>query len=231
MVAAGDRPLGVVELFTSQGCNSCPPADDNLAAIARRGDVVTLAYHVNYWDYRGWRDTLASAENTARQQEYRNAFRARAVYTPQAVINGRVHVNGAKRHAVEGALASLSSNGKGMQVEVHIERRKDSFVISIGDAPKPISAQVKLVYFDHPQSVTIGEGENDGRTVYYVNPVTGSQPAGMWHGKASTIELPANEVLKKGAGGCAILLQSVTADGGPGPIIGAASLKNAGAFH
>ena len=99
---AGDvkKPSGVVELFTSQGCSSCPPADAVLAELAEAGDVVALGYHVDYWDYLGWKDTLGSPENTARQYEYGKSFGDRSVYTPQAVINGRTHVNGAKREAV-----------------------------------------------------------------------------------------------------------------------------------
>ena len=82
------KPAGVVELFTSQGCSSCPPADAILEDLAKKGDVVALAYHVDYWDYLGWQDTLASPDNTARQYEYAKAFGVRSVYTPQAVING-----------------------------------------------------------------------------------------------------------------------------------------------
>ncbi|MCX7303033.1 MAG: DUF1223 domain-containing protein [Hyphomicrobiales bacterium] len=99
---AGDilKPKGVVELFTSQGCNSCPPADKVLAELAEKGEVVALGYHVDYWDYLGWKDTLATPENTERQHLYGKAFQERSVYTPQAVINGRLHVNGARREAV-----------------------------------------------------------------------------------------------------------------------------------
>src|SRR5262245_27148421 len=85
--AESRKPLGVLELFTSQGCNSCPPADALLAEMAAKGDVVALAYHVDYWDYLGWRDTLARPENTQRQRDYGRAFGIRSVYTPQAVIN------------------------------------------------------------------------------------------------------------------------------------------------
>src|SRR5690606_18761221 len=88
------RPKGVVELFTSQGCNSCPPAAEYLSQLALEGDVVALSYHVDYWDYLGWRDTLANADNTQRQQQYNRAFGTRSVYTPQAIVNGRQEVNG-----------------------------------------------------------------------------------------------------------------------------------------
>lgn len=221
---AGDRPQGVVELFTSQGCNSCPPADDNLAALSKRGDVITLGYHVNYWDYLGWRDTLATPENTARQNEYKKSFQSRSVYTPQAVVNGRVHVNGAHRQALEGALSSLNLNGDGMDVSVNIERRGDTVIITAGDDTQGRDAHVTLVYYDKPKTVTVHEGENGGRKIHYVNPVTKFQTAGMWHGKKKQFELPASEFAKSGGGGCAVLLQSVAKGGGPGPILGAATL-------
>ena len=95
VVPAVAEPLGVVELFTSQGCNSCPPADAVLAKLAKRGDVVALGYHIDYWDYLGWRDTLASPAFTARQNAYRKTLGTTDVYTPQAVLNGRMDINGA----------------------------------------------------------------------------------------------------------------------------------------
>ena len=98
----------MVELFTSQGCSSCPPADALFAELAAKEDLVALAYHVDYWDYLGWQDTLSRKENTERQYDYMRAFGSRSVYTPQAVINGRVHVNGASRGEVDGALARMA---------------------------------------------------------------------------------------------------------------------------
>lgn len=221
-----DKPLGVVELFTSQGCNSCPPADRLFTELAGEDDIVALAYHVDYWDYLGWRDTLSRKENTERQYDYMRAFSARSVYTPQAVINGRLHVNGASRTAIDGALAKLREAGGGMQVAVKVTRDGDGVVIEAGDAAPATSdvtvnnAHVVIVYFDPPQTIEIGKGENGGRKVTYWNAVSGFQTAGMWHGKAQRYELPAREIAKKG--GCAVLLQAVASDGLPGPIIGAA---------
>jgi hypothetical protein len=224
LAAEAEKPLGVVELFTSQGCNSCPPADRFFTELAGKDDIVALAYHVDYWDYLGWRDTLSRKENTERQYDYMRAFGGRSVYTPQAVINGRTHVNGGSRVAVDGTLAKLHNAGEGMQVAIKVTRDGDSVVIEAGDAgtakATPSKAHVVIVYFDPPQTIEVRKGENDGRKITYWNAVSGMQTAGMWHGKAQRYELPASEIIKKG--GCAVLLQSVAKDGLPGPIIGAA---------
>lgn len=216
-----DRPLGVVELFTSQGCSSCPPADELFAELAAKEDIVALAYHVNYWDYLGWQDTLSNKENTERQYDYMRSFGSRSVYTPQAVINGRGHVNGASRGEVDGALARMDKAGEGMRVGIKVSRTSDRVMIDAGDAGNgPADAHVVIVYFDPPQTVKIGKGENSGQRLTYWNAVSDIQIAGMWHGKAQRYELPMTEIKKKG--GCAVLLQSVGKDGMPGAILGAA---------
>ena len=223
------RPLGVVELFTSQGCNSCPPADEFFAELAAKPDIVALSYHVDYWDYLGWQDTLSRKENTERQYEYMRAFNGRSVYTPQAVINGRTHVNGANRAAVADELAGMEKAGKGMQVGIKVSRSDDGIMIDAGDATGGAgnaapNAHVVIVYFDAPRTVAIDKGENDGRKLTYWNAVSDIQTAGMWHGKAQRYELPMSEIAKK-KGGCAVLLQSVGKDGLPGPILGAAVIS------
>lgn len=220
-----DKPLGVVELFTSQGCNSCPPADEFFAELAAKGNIVALAYHVDYWDYLGWQDTLSRKENTERQYDYMRAFGTRSVYTPQAVINGRSHVNGASRTEVDGALARMERVGEGMRVGIKVSRTSDRVMIDAGDAEAgPSDAHVVIVYFDPPRTITIAKGENTGRSMTYWNAVSGIQTAGMWHGKAQRYELPMSEISKK-KGGCAVLLQSVGKDGLPGPILGAAFIQ------
>lgn len=218
-----DKPLGVVELFTSQGCNSCPPADEFFAELAANPDVVALSYHVDYWDYLGWQDTLSRKENTERQFDYMRAFNSRSVYTPQAVINGRTHVNGASRAAVDGALDSMAKAGQGMLVSLKVGRSGDGVVIDAGDGEPSANAHLVLVYFEPPQTVRIDKGENDGRDLTYWNAVSVIQTAGMWHGRAQRYELPMSEISKKG--GCAVLLQSVGQDGLPGPILGAAFIR------
>ena len=217
------RPKAVVELFTSQGCNSCPPADETLSRLALTGDVVALAYHVDYWDYLGWRDTLASADNTARQQEYNRAFGNRSVYTPQAVVNGRQQMNGAKRGKVEAAIERMAGTAEGMVVDVKVSYSGDSVIIETGELPRSVDeAHVVLVYFNAASEVEITRGENRGRNFTYLNAVSGFHSAGMWHGKKARFELPMSEVAKKGAGGCAVLVQEMVSGGLPGPILGAA---------
>ena len=224
--AAGEsvkRPTAVVELFTSQGCNSCPPADELLSDLAASGEVVALAYHVDYWDYLGWRDTLASPENTARQHEYSRAFGDRMVYTPQAIVNGRQQTNGAKRHKVESAIRRMQGTAEGMSVDVDISYSGDSVVIETGAAGREVGdAQVVLVYFHPATRVEIDRGKNTGRSFTYVNAVSSFHTAGMWHGEKARFELPMSEIAKKGAGGCAVLVQEMRKGGLPGPILGAA---------
>jgi hypothetical protein len=220
---AGDipDPKGVVELFTSQGCNSCPPADDVLAQLDAGGDIIALGYHVDYWDYLGWKDTLATPDNTERQKLYGKAFGKREVYTPQAVVNGRVHVKGGKHGVVGAAIAELERENKGLSVDLTITRSGDSVVIDVAGAPSGKGdAHLVLVHFDRKKTVTIERGENKDKTITYTNPVTDVQTAGMWHGKPARFELPRSELGKKG--GCAVLLQAVDSEGLPGPILGAA---------
>jgi hypothetical protein len=218
------KPLGVVELFTSQGCSSCPPADAFFSELVAKGEVIALAYHVDYWDYLGWHDTLARPENTQRQRDYGRAFGVRSVYTPQAVINGRAHVNGAKRAAVTGTLETLQSAGKGLSVELTAAEQGESIVIETGGGPTYSKAHLVLVFFEDAKPVTIERGENSGSTITYWNAVTAVQTAGMWKGKPTRFELPASEIAKKG--GCAALLQSVSKDGLPGPILGATIIRS-----
>lgn len=230
MAQERQRPRAVVELFTSQGCGSCPPADALLGELARDEAVVALAYHVDYWDYLGWKDALARPENTARQRAYAGSLGRSSVYTPQMVVNGRRDVNGAARARVIGALDAMAGGAEGLSVDVAIEDTGESLVIDIGAlpqrrAPAARDAHVLLVDFVPEQAVAIRAGENRGRTVEYRNAVTGIRTIGMWDGAAMTIELPKAEIMREG-GGCAVLVQIVT-DGAPGPILGASVMRAA----
>jgi len=220
--AASARPLAVVELFTSQGCGACPPADALLARLADRGDVVALAFHVDYWDYLGWRDTLGSADNTARQSAYGRQFGNRSVYTPQIVVNGRKPMSGGKTRMVESAIGHLAEAGAGLTVDVSARYTADSLLIETGAAEDGGKAHVVVAFFEPSTQIDIGDGKNRGRKVVYRNAVLATQGVGMWHGKKARFELPITEMEKRNAGGCAVLLQAVGEDGLPGEIFGAA---------
>lgn len=216
-----ERPVGVIELFTSQGCSSCPPADEVLAELADRGDLVALSYHVDYWDYLGWHDTLATPANTGRQYAYGRSFGGRSVYTPQAVLNGRQHMSGAEREGMLGAISRMAGAGEGMTIDVSAVYSGETIVIRLGDGAENQKAHVVLAYFEPESTVAISRGENSGRTIIYRNSVTSVQTVGMWHGKQERLEVPVAEMEQRGAGGCAILLQKVDKNGLPGPILGA----------
>ena len=224
-VRAAAPPVGVVELFTSQGCSSCPPADVALAAFASEPGILALAYHVDYWDYLGWADTLARAENTDRQRAYARTLGSRSVYTPQAVVNGRVHMNGGDRRAVERAIAAHAASGRGLAVPVSVGVSGDRLSVAVGEGAKPagLDMLVSITFFRRRSEVEIARGENAGRTFVYANAVIAQQTLGMWDGRRMSIDLPKSKIDRHGADGCAVLLQAAI-DGAPGPIAGAADL-------
>lgn len=223
------RPIGVVELFTSQGCNSCPPADAVLDELASREDVVALAYHVDYWDYLGWRDALAHPANSERQRKYAGTLQKSSVYTPQAIVNGRQDMNGANRTKVVSTLEALAGTAAGLQVDLSLENRGDSIIVSVGALPEGLDGEdlsAHLVFVDYTPRTTveIRAGENRGRTIEYRNAVNRIQTIGMWDGAAKNFEMPRSELIQKG-NGCALLLQRVDENGLPGAILGAIALN------
>ncbi|MBT9370649.1 thioredoxin family protein [Rhizobium sp. CSW-27] len=221
-VAAGDLQSpakGVVELFTSQGCASCPPADAALKKLVEQGDVVALSYHVDYWNYLGWTDTLSSKENTERQYGYAHSMGRSGVYTPQAVINGREHLKGTDLSAINDKIDSLKAAGHGLTVPVVARMNNDELEINIGDGAG--RADVVVAYFTKQQQIDVSRGENSGRQIEYWHSVYDVQTVGMWEGKAMTITLPAKAMGRSKKDGCAILLQSSTAKGEPSAIYGA----------
>jgi hypothetical protein len=212
------RPAGVVELFTSQGCSRCPPADNLFIGLAERDDLIALAYHVDYWDYLGWKDQLATRANTDRQNAYGEAFDL-AVYTPQAVINGRRNVIGSDREKIAAMLRDDDDDG--LTADVLLSSNGPNIAIDIGEGKvQAPGAHVILVYFQPRELVKIAGGENEGKVIDYRNIVRSYQTLGVWHGKPMSLELPRSEVEKKG-GHFAVLIQSFDGDGRPGRILGA----------
>jgi len=199
----------VVELFTSQGCSSCPPADEILGRLKLRDDVIALTFPVDYWDYLGWKDTLASPAYSKRQRDYARARGDRQVYTPQMVINGRIHVVGNQQSAVERGIKTVASDEN---IKLTMQADGDAIRVSakIDSAAKSTSsgkATLWLVLFKGAETVKIGRGENSGNTIVYSNVVRQMTPIGMWEGKPVNITLPKSQFIAAGYDGCVVLLQ------------------------
>lgn len=191
------RPLGVVELFTSQGCNSCPPADAALGRLVQQGDVVALAYHIDYWDYLGWKDTLALHGHTVRQRSYAEARGDREVYTPQVVINGVVHALGSDESAIEKAIAQTRRNAAVLALPVTMAVADGKVTVNIPAAQgEHGNAEVWLCPVTSKVDVQIGRGENHDRTLTYHNVVRRWVKLGEWNGKAVTFSVPLSEIPK-----------------------------------
>jgi len=215
-------PIGIVELFTSQGCSNCPKADRAIEALAESDDVVTITYHVDYWNYLGWEDTLGAKENTERQYGYAKTLGIRNVFTPQIVLNGMHDAKVSDAGKIKTQLVSLGSSGERLSVPVTASLTPAEMTISIADGSG--KADVIVAYYKKRTVVEIKTGENEGQKITYRNAVTKLETVGMWDGKALTIKLSAALLAKRGFDGCAILLQSHDANGNPGRILGAASL-------
>ncbi len=177
----------VVELFTSQGCSSCPPADRLLGELAKRPDVIALSFHVNYWDRLGWKDPFASEATTARQHGYARALSQSYVYTPEMVVNGVVHSPGNSPGSVSRLLAQGTAHGKlGVQPIVKVAADK-SLVISLPawrDAPAALD--VWLVTYDAAHTTKVLRGENRGETLINRHVVRSVEKLAVWNGAAAS---------------------------------------------
>ncbi len=214
------NPKAVVELFTSQGCSSCPKADAMFAELGERGDLIALAWHVDYWDYIGWPDTFGAKANSDRQRAYAQSLGSSRIYTPQVVVNGSKGVVGSRDGEVSGAIAAA-------RLELPVGLRLGGQMLEVSIAPRAGGAEaiVWLVTFRDHSSVQIERGENAGKTVDYTQIVTGKQMLGMWDAAAGThLKLPLAELTADGSNGAVILVQS-DMNGLPGPILGAASVQ------
>jgi len=203
----GSRPV-LVELFTSQGCSSCPPADALAGELSTRDDVVVLSYHVSYWDYIGWKDPFATEETTQRQHDYANALRQRNVYTPQMVIGGRTHVVGSD---VSSVLRTVESVGQGLSraPQIAIARVGQRFRVSLGSARFEGTADVLLVRYDSRHDTPVSRGENRGRTMTNFNVVRDFRKIGTWDGSETQIMLnDADLTTAHGQDGCAVIVQA-----------------------
>ena len=223
-IAAADdhssRPV-LVELFTSQGCSSCPPADALAGDLTKRSDVVVLSYHVSYWDYIGWEDPFATDETTQRQYDYAEALRQRNVYTPQMVIGGSTHVVGSDVPSVLNALTS-ASRGLPRPPQIAIGRVGKGFRVSLGSGRYDGTADVLLVRYDSRHDTPVSRGENRGRTMTNYNVVRDLRKIGTWAGEETQIMLEDAELPDAvGDDGCAIIVQAPNT----GPVIAVANFE------
>jgi hypothetical protein len=214
-----DGPV-VVELFTSQGCSSCPPADAYLGDLARRRDVLALALHVDYWDYIGWKDRFASPAATQRQHAYARALRQRMVYTPQMVVDGAQEAVGSNRGEVEALIAAARARPK-----LPIAFSRDSTGldwVEVGDGPRPASgsATVYIALYDGRHETPVDRGENAGATLTEFNVVRELKPIGRWTGKKLRLPIEVDET-DEAYEACAVIVQ----EDDVGPILGAAAMK------
>jgi hypothetical protein len=199
----------VVELFTSQGCSSCPPADRILADLARDPNVLAMSFPVDYWDYIGWKDTLAAPAHTLRQEAYAKTSGRGQVYTPQAVVNGLADAVGSDRRQIDEAAASTAKRAGVLSVPLSIAEQGDAVNISVGAAPagSPHSAGVYLIALASKRTVTIERGENAGATVTYSNVVRGMTKVGEWIGSPLTLKANLAQARLDGADAYAVIVQ------------------------
>ena len=212
----------VVELFTSQSCYSCPPAEAYLGELVERGDVIALEFHVDYWDdlvygpAGRWKDVFSSPANTDRQRVYNRNIRGTAqVYTPQMVVDGRVEAAGTRRGAVEAAIDGQARDLRSRLVVTIANTPHGVLTIAIG-GPLKVSAPIWLARFERSRATRVKAGENNGKTLTNHHVVTGMERIGTWAGAAMTATVPG--VALSSNEGCAVLVQSET----QGPILGAA---------
>jgi hypothetical protein len=211
--AADNHAPVVVELFTSQGCSSCPPADAFLGELAQRKDVIALAYHVDYWDYIGWKDRYASPAWTDRQKAYAGALELRTLYTPQMVIDGRVDAVGSDRDNVNYLIDHAAAQPK---LQLTLDSSGGKHVLRLPEARFSKPATIWLAIYDPEQRTPVSRGENAGSTLSEYNIVRDLRKLASWDGAATTIDLNLADAMGKGQA-CAVLVQSAN----DGPILAA----------
>jgi hypothetical protein len=210
-VHAQPRPA-VVELFTSEGCSSCPPAEAFLGELAERRDVLALAFHVDYWDDLGWRDRFGLTEAVQRQRVYTKTLRRSSAYTPQVVIDGQAEYVGSDRASIG---KSLAANRDGVAIALSV--RDGRVLIDLGAQANVAASDVLLVGYQRQAVSAIGRGENAGRTLTEFNIVRGIRTLGQWDGKAQQFQTRADS-FPADTTDVAVLVQPL----GQGHIIGAA---------
>jgi hypothetical protein len=230
VTARAGEPRAVIELFTSQGCSSCPPADKVLGDLARDPSLITLSLAVDYWDYLGWKDTLALHGHSNRERAYAEARGDHEVFTPQVVVDGVVHVLGSDKAAIEQAIVETRRTARPLTLPVTVAIADDKITVNVPDANGDNrSAEVWLCPVTGKVTVAVGRGENDGHTLTYTNVVRRWVKLGDWAGKAETFSipvasLPSGNVKLTDIDEVSVLVQSGVATK-PGMMLGAATAR------
>ena len=213
----------VIELFTSQGCAKCPPADRLIADLSREPGTIALSFPVSYWDYIGWKDTLASTVSTRRQKAYAASRGDGLVYTPQAIVNGVDAQPGADRGAILKASETPRGDSPALTVPLTLSETGGMLKIAVGDGrTSDLGAGVYVLRVARAETVQVGRGENSGQSLTYTNVVRALDRIGEWTGHAQTFDI---HELKGDNEGFVVLLQAGTPDR-PGPILAAAKTGN-----
>ena len=220
--SAARRPV-LVELYTSQGCDSCPPADAFLGQLAARKDVIALSLPITYWDMLGWKDTLGSDACTRRQKAYAQVMGHGGVYTPQMVIDGVTDMVGSKEAQIDADIAARLADEQDIPVTLSAGKSLVHIAVA-GEAGHGDDNATVWLFRVLPQAkVAIGGGENKGRTLTYRNVVRGMRAIGIWNGQPFAIDLPREDVTGVSGDSVAVVVQQ----GGYGRVVGAAMLTSA----
>jgi hypothetical protein len=216
-------PRAVVELFTSQGCSSCPPADKIIGEFAKDPSVIALSMPIDYWDYLGWKDTLADARFSARQKAYSHARGDRDVYTPQVIVNGSVPVIGSDRAGIEDAIGNTRKTASVMSIPVTISISGKQIDVSVAASKAPTAAhgEVWICSVSKAVPISIGRGENSGREITYHNVVRNLLKVGDWNGSSGSWSVPLENISSDGVDAAVVYVQDGSHDR-PGPMLGAA---------
>jgi hypothetical protein len=222
-------PRAVVELFTSQGCSSCPPADKIIGELAKDPSVIALSMPIDYWDYLGWKDTLADSRFSARQKAYSHVRGDRDVYTPQVVVNGSAKVIGSDRVGIEGAIKDTQKADGVMSVPVTmtLSGRQINVSVAASKAPNATRGEIWICSISKAVPISIARGENRGREVTYHNVVRNLLKVGDWNGSSGSWTVPLENISREGVDAAVVYVQDGNRDK-PGPMLGAAmtSLAN-----
>jgi hypothetical protein len=218
---ASAEPRAVIELFTSQGCSSCPPADKLAGELARDPSLIVMSLPIDYWDYLGWKDTLALPGHTNRQRAYSRARGDREVYTPQVVVNGVTHVLGSDKSAIDGAIAETHKQPGMLSLPVGLSVAGDQISVTVPAAKDTAKGEIWLCPITRNVSVEVGRGENSGHTITYHNVVRRWVKLGDWTGAASSFKVPVSDVTAVGGDTVAVVVQEGTKEA-PAGMLGAA---------